>query len=138
MSNKLIYSYLLNGISSSSTVFKFKKDNYFADLSYSYLKDEDSLDIDETFNYDLGFSFGKYYRLSYGEDYDLENNENEERNVIFGINDKCWALDIKFADSLVSSDTTSSDDARRQKIFYITLTLKELFAMEQSFEVENN
>ena len=138
LSNKLIYSYLLNGISSSSTVFKFKKDNYFADLSYSYLKDEDSLDIDETFNYDLGFSFGKYYRLSYGEEYDLENNSNEERNVIFSIDDKCWALDIKFADSLVASDTTNSDDSYRQNVFYITLTLKELFAVEQSLGVGNN
>jgi len=138
LSNKVIYNYLINGVTSSSTVFTFNKDNYFANLSYSYLKDEDTLNVDEIFSYDLGFSFGKYYRLSYGEDYDLESNLKEERNVIFGINDKCWALDIKFADSLVSSDTTNSDDARRQKIFYITLTLKELFAMEQSFEVENN
>lgn len=138
LSNKMIYNYLINGITSSSSTFAFRKDNYFANLSYSYLKDEDSLDVDETFSYDLGFSFGKYYRLSYGEEYDLENHANEERELIFNIDDKCWAIDIKFADSLVASDTTSSDDAQRQKIFYVTLTLKELFAIEQSFKSETN
>lgn len=135
ISNRLIYSYLIRGISSSSSTLNFTKDDYSANIYYTYLKDEDTLERDETIKYDLGFSFGKYYKLSYKEEFDLESNNSKKREYVFNIDDRCWAVNFRFIDSLVASDTTTDEGSYRQKILYMEFNLKQLFQINQKYDV---
>jgi len=135
LSNRLIYSYLIKDITTSSTSFHFKKDQYFTNLHYSYLKKEDTLEEEKTFNYDLGFNFWKYYKTTYKEEYDLENHISKKKEYIFSIDDRCWAIDFKLIDSLVASNTTTNVDSYRQKIIYVELNLKQLFQLAQQYEL---
>ena len=138
LSNRLIYNYLIKGITSSSTTLTFKKDQYFFNTYYSYLKNKDTLIEEKNLNYDLGFSFGKYYKASYSEQYDLINHINKKKEYVFNINEKCWEIDLKFIDSLVASNTTTNIDSYRQKILYIEFNLKELFQFQQQYKVAEN
>jgi len=133
--NRLVYNHNIEDITLSSTSFTFRKDAYFLNMYYSYLQNEDTLVEDELFNYDLGVKFGKYYRLAYKEEYDLLTHESRRKEYVFNIDEKCWGINFKVIDSLVPSDTTSSDNSYRQKILYLEFNLKELFLMEQNYEL---
>ncbi len=134
LSNRLIYNYIIKGVTSSSTTFKFTKDSYFTNIYYTYLKNKSTLVEEKNLNYDLGFSFAKYYKASYKEEYDLITNTNKKKEYIFNIDKKCWAIDFKFIDSLVASDTTTTVDSYRQKILYVEFNLKELFQFDQQYK----
>jgi len=136
IANRLIYNYEIEDFTLSSTSFTFSKDAYFLNMYHSYLKDEnDETDEDELFNYDLGIKFGKYYSLSYSEEYDLLNEESKEKEYAFNIDEKCWGINLKMIDSLVPSTTTTGTDSFRQKILYVEFNLKELFLLEQEYEL---
>jgi len=137
LSNRLVYNYSINDMTSNSTIFKFSKDNYFANLSYTQLQDVDTLDEEKTFSYDVGFGFGEYYSISYEEDYDLVNHNVEERMFSFKIDEKCWAINVSLGDSLVASDTTTDENSYRQKVIYFELNLKELFQINQEYDVND-
>jgi len=135
LTNRLIYSYIIKDITSSSTSFKFEMNQYFTNMYYTYFKNIDSLEEEKTFTYDLGFSFAKHYKSSYKEEYDLLNHISKKREYIFNIDDKCWAVDFKLIDSLVASDTTTNVDSYRQKILYVEFNLKQLFQVNQKYEL---
>jgi LPS-assembly protein len=133
ISNRLIYNYSIKDFTTSSTSLTLKKDSYFANIYYTELKNEDTLIEDKNFNYDLGFSFAKYYKLSFKESYDLVDHVRDSREYMFNIDKKCWAMNFKVIDSLVASDTTTSTDSYRQKILYIEINLKQLFLIDQEY-----
>jgi len=135
LSNRLIYTYSIKDLTSSSTIATFTKNNYFTNLYYTYLKDKDTLEEEKTFSYDFGFEFAKHYKLSYKEQYDLVNHDIEKREFIFNIDDKCWAIDFKIIDSLVASNKTNNVDSYRQKIVYVEFNLKELFQFDQNYKL---
>ena len=136
LSHRLIYNYDIKDVTQSFATFNFNKDNYFFNLYYLYLQDEDTLEEDKNFNYELGFDFAKYYKLSYKEKYDLIEHVTKSRELNFNINEKCWAMNFRFVDSLVASDTTKIEsNSYRQKILYIEINLKELFIIEQQHEL---
>ncbi|MGB3750753.1 MAG: LPS-assembly protein LptD [Arcobacteraceae bacterium] len=139
IANRLIYNHEIKDVSLSSTSFTFSKDAYFLNMYYSYLQNKknknDEDDEDKLFNYDFGLKFGKYYSLAYKEEYDLLTHESKRKEYIFNIDEKCWGINFKVIDSLVPSDTTSSNGAYRQKILYLEFNLKELFLMEQEYEL---
>ena len=138
LSNRLIYTYSIKDLTSSSTIATFKKNNYFTNLYYTYLKDKDTLEEEKTFSYDLGFGFSKYYKLSFKEKYDLVNHNIDERELAFNIDEKCWAIDFKIIDSLVASNKTNNVDSYRQKIFYVEFNLKELFQFDQNYKLSES
>lgn len=145
IANRLVYNHKIKDITLSSTSFTFSKDAYFLNMYYSYLENkvnkDDEDDEDKIFNYDLGMKFGKYYSLAYKEEYDLLTHEKKRREYVFNIDEKCWGINFKVIDALIPSDTTSSDGSYRQKILYLEFNLKELFLIEQEYELnerENN
>ena len=135
LSNRLVYNYLIKDITSSSTTFKFSDDDYFTNIYYVYLKNKDTLVEQKTLNYEMGLSFGKYYKASYKEQYDLIANINKKKELVFNIDDKCWEIDFKLIDTLVASDTTTNDNSYRQKIVYVEFNLKELFQFQQQYQL---
>ncbi|MEA2017738.1 MAG: LPS-assembly protein LptD [Campylobacterota bacterium] len=126
LSNRFIYNYDINKITSSSTTFKFLKDSYFTNVYYSYLVDKNDLDKQRNINYDLGFGFSKYYKVSYKEDYDLTNSLSKKKEYMFNIDKKCWAINFKLIDSLIATNTTDNT-ILRQNIVYMEFNLKQLF-----------
>lgn len=135
LSNRFIYTYSIKDLTSSTTMATFTKNDYFANFSYSYLQDEDTREEDKTLSYKFGFNFAKYYKLSYQETYDLVDHNIEKKELVFNIDEKCWAIDFKFIDSLVASDTTTNTDAYRQKIVYVEFNLKQLFQFDQQYKL---
>lgn len=133
--HRLIYNYVIKDLTRSSATFKFAKDDYFFNMYYSYLKNKDTLEEDKTFNYDLGFSFSKYYKLAYKENYDLMDHVTKSREYMFMIDEKCWSMNFKVVDALVASDTTTTNDSFRQKILYLEINLKQLFMIDQEYEL---
>lgn len=136
LSNRFIYDYGIKDISLSSTTFKFIEDSYFANIYYGYSKNVDTLVEDKNLNFDLGFSFSKYYKLSYKKNYDLINHTSESKEYIFDINKRCWAINFKLIDQIVATDTTTADDSFRQKILYLEVNLKQLFLFDQEYELK--
>jgi LPS-assembly protein len=136
LSNRLIYDYGIKDIALSSTTLTFTQDSYFANIYYVYSKNADTLVEDKNLNFDLGFSFAKYYKLSYKENYDLINHVSESKEYIFDINQKCWSINFKLIDKIVATDTTTDDDSFRQKILYLEVNLKQLFLFNQEYEVK--
>jgi len=134
-SNRLVYNYSIKDLTSSVTTLNLKNDNYFANIYYSYSKNQDTLIEAKTLKYDLGFGFAKYYKLSYAEEYDLMTNESKSKEYIFDIDEKCWGINFRIIDSLVASNTTTTNNAYRQKILYLELNLKQLFIFDQQYEL---
>jgi LPS-assembly protein len=138
LSNRLIYNYDIKDLTSSVTTLNFRKDEYFTNIYYTYSKNKDTLIEDKTLKYDLGFGFAKYYKLSYAQEYDLITNESKNKEYIFDIDEKCWGINFRLADSLVASSTTTTSNSYRQKIFYIELNLKQLFIFDQQYELKKS
>lgn len=136
--NRAIFKYDINDFSDSSTTLKLKHDGYFLNLYYSYLKDAETLEKEKTITYNMGFDFLKYYSLSYSEEYDLINKVSQEKEYTFSIDEKCWAIDFKFINSIIASDTTSNINTYRQNILYVEFNLKQLFQMEQKYKFEES
>lgn len=139
LSNRLIYNYRAEEITTSSTTLKFLKDQYFLNMSYVNTLDIDNdtlkiVDEEKNLNYDFGLSFLNDYKLSYKEEYDFIDKTSKKKEYILNVDDKCWAIDFKFVDSLVASNTTTDVDSFRQKILYIEFNLKELFQVNQKYE----
>jgi LPS-assembly protein len=137
LSNRIIYDYSIRDMTSNSTIFTFTKNDYFTNLSYTFLKDESTLEEERTFSYDFGFSFGNYYKISYKEDYDLIEHNVDERELSFQIDEKCWGVNFILGDSLVASDTTTNENSYRQKVIYLEFNFKQLFQVTQEFDIDN-
>ncbi len=141
LSNRLIYDYRAKKMTTSSTTLKFLKDQYFVNMYYTNIivtvpdtfkiKDEE-----KNLNLNLGFSFAKYYKISYKENYDLISHVSESKEYIFDINEKCWGINFKVIDSIVATDTTTNDDSYRQKILYLEFNLKQLFLFNQEYKLK--
>jgi LPS-assembly protein len=133
LSNRLIYNYNIKKITSSSFTFKFKKNNSFLNLYYSYKKDKTTLMIQKDINYDLGINLYKYYTASYKEEYDISSKYSKKREYILNINKKCWAVNFKFIDSVIATNTTNNNTLR-QNILYMEFNLKQLFKLNQKYK----
>jgi len=140
LSSRLIYNYLIKDFTTNSATLRLEKDDYFAKIYYTHLltvNDDEISDEEKTITYNFGFNFLKYYSFSYKEEYDLIDSESNNKEYIFKIDEKCWAIDFKLIDSLVASDTTSRTNAYRQKIIYIEFNLKQLFQIEQNYKLQD-
>ena len=135
LTNRLIYNYEIKKILSSSTTLKFLKDSYFTNIAYSYIRNKDTLNENRNINYDLGFAFSKYYKMSYKENYDLTNDISKKKEYMFNIDKKCWEINFKLIDSLIATNTNLTDNSiLRQNILYMEFNLKQLFKLDQKYK----
>lgn len=137
LSNRLLYNYDLKEIVSSVSSLNLNYENSFFKLYHSYKKDLNRLidNKDEYVTYELGFDFYKYYNIAYKEEYDIINNISRKKQYIFGIDKKCWALNLKYVNSLVATSSTVIN-ATRQDIIYIEFNLKQLFDLRQNYKLK--
>jgi LPS-assembly protein len=141
VSNRSLYNHDEKMVIDSTSSLRFLKDNYFADLDYSFQKDKTN--ASEIFLYkdlpnlksitgNIGTKVLKYYTLGYKEQYDLTNHISKFKEYKVKIDKKCWALDLSFQDSLVATAITT-DKAKRQSIVYATITLKPILSFSQKY-----
>ncbi len=135
LANRLFYNYTLKEIVSSVSNINVNYENTFVKLYHSYKKDELTFLKDEYITYELGFDFYKYYSLSYKEEYDMIQDVSRKKQYIFGIDEKCWALNLKYVNSLVATNTTNGS-VTRQDILYIEFNLKQLFDLRQNYKLK--
>lgn len=133
LSNDLTYSHDLDKIVLSSTSLNYKYKQSYFETYYKHTKDKTTLDNQEDLVYTIGFNFDNGYSISYKEEIDLTSDLSRKKEYIFGIDRKCWALNLKLADSVVATDTVDNS-VDRQKIVYVEFNLKELFMLEQQYK----
>jgi len=133
LSNDLHYSHDLNKIVSSATTLNYKYKKAYLNSYYKYTKDKISFDNQEDLVYTVGFKFDNNYSIEYKEEIDLSSDISTKKEYIFGIDKKCWALRLKYADSVVATNTLD-DSVDRQHIIYIEFNLKQLFNLQQKYK----
>ncbi|MCD4759042.1 MAG: LPS-assembly protein LptD [Arcobacteraceae bacterium] len=135
IANRLFYNYDLKDIISSVSNLNLNYENSFLKLYHSYKKDETTFLKDEYITYSLGFNFYKYYNISYMEEYDMIQDISRKKQYIFGIDKKCWALNLKYVNSLVATNTTDGS-VTRQDVVYVEFNLKQLFDLRQNYKLK--
>ncbi len=144
LSNRILYNHQENVVLDSSTSASFNKDNFISNIYYSFSKDTSLLNSNsESYTYknlpysksmtvQLGYKFNKYYQLLYKEEYDLVTQVSKLKEYTFNIDKKCWGMNIKLADNLVATATTTNH-AIRQNIIYMQFTLKPIVTINQEY-----
>jgi LPS-assembly protein len=135
VANRLFYNYDLKDIVSSVSSLNLNYENTFMNLYHSYKKDETTFLKDEYITYTLGFNFYKYYNISYMEEYDMIQDISRKKQYVFGIDKKCWAVNLRYVNSLVATNTTDGS-VTRQDIVYIEFNLKQLFDLRQNYKLK--
>jgi len=149
LSNRLLFNHQENIIINSSSSIKFDKDAFISSIDYTYSKDTSGVsssaesysyrDLADTkaLAYSLGYKLNKSYMLSYMEQRDLVSGISNKKEYILDIDKKCWALNIKLADDLVTAATTTNN-AIRQNVFYVEVILKPILTLNQKYIQKNN
>ena len=134
ISNRIVYNHKVKRITSSSTTLDFKNDGYFAGATYTDARSSTTGDAtSRTLKYNFGIDFYKHYKVKYNEEYDLVDDISKKKTYSLNIDKKCWAVNFEFADSYVATNTTDNS-VLRQNILYIKFTLKQLFAINQTYK----
>jgi LPS-assembly protein len=131
--NRFYYDYNLEKIVRSTSLLQYNGDDIYTRLYYNFSKNKTTLQNQEDFVFQIGYDFNKYYGASYKEEYDLTHNTNKKREYTFHINQKCWALNLKYVNSVVATNTVNRD-SKRQNIIYIEIQLRELLNFNQQFK----
>jgi len=141
LSNRLLYNHDDKMVIKSTYAFKYKKDDSFINIDYSYAKNKEvgqenlsyrDVNSTESITTNIGTKVLKYYTISYKEQYNITNKESGIKEYLLSIDKKCWRLDLKLADNLIASATTTQK-ARRQNIIYATITLKPIVTIKQVY-----
>jgi LPS-assembly protein len=139
LSNRILYNHDDKKVIESSSNASFIKDGFHLKLNHYFSKEtphSNKLDT-KSYIFDIGYKFDRFYTTSYKRYYDIHNSQLTKQELVFNIDKKCWAMDIKLEDSLVAiaSDTT---DALRQKIIYLQLYLKPIGGIKQQYKQKIN
>jgi len=123
LSNSLIYSHEDNLLKKSTYALRLSRNGFFTNVDYSYSKTSNDADELKSITGHIGTKVLKYYTVSYKEQYNITDKVKNIKEYELIIDKKCWSLGIKLADNLVATSTTDQK-ARRQNIFYTTISLK--------------
>jgi len=137
ISNKLLYSNLDNKLVESSSSFSLNYLNYFFKASHYMSKDTPNSGKEnlESYTVNTGFSFYKDYKLSYIENYNLEDDIRSRQGFVFNVKDKCWSLDVSLEKTVIPTVSTTTN-SRKQDIIYVQLMLKPLGGIKQQYKIK--
>jgi len=133
LNNDLFYSHDLNKIVSSSTTLNYTYDQINFQTYYKHNKDKITLDNQESLVYTIGVNFDKNYSLSYSQEIDLNSDITRRKEYKFGIDKKCWALNLKYTDSAIAS-ATIDNSVDRQDIIYLEFNFKNLYKLNHQYK----
>ena len=144
ISNRFIYNQKEKIIINNAYSFDYKIDDFYTKFEYTSIIDEDentNLFKDGINNKSISFEISnkiyKYYTLKYNEKYDITNKIIKVKKYTLNTNKKCWNLDLSYSNNLLATATTT-DKALRQKVLYVTLTLKPIVSVKQKYIKEES
>ena len=129
--NRVVYSNLDNELVESTTSFSLDYSNYFLKMSYYMSKNTPNSGKEnlESYVVNTGFDFFNDYSIAYYENYNIEESLRNKQGVRFGIDDKCWRVDLSF-EKRIEPTSSKNLSSIEQDIVYLTLTLKPFGALK--------
>jgi len=139
ISNRFIYNQKEKIIINNSYSLEFKKDNIKTKIDYASILNKDDISgfykggiSNKSVSIELSDKIYKYYTIGFNEKYDITNKTTSSRKYGLAIDRKCWNLELSYTDSLLATATTDNK-ALRQKILYVTITLKPIVSIKQKY-----
>lgn len=129
--NRLVYNDIDKELVESSSSFTLNYLSYFLNLDYYMSKNTDNSSRDDLESYTIktGFGFYEDYKLSYYENYNIEDDIRSKQGLALNIDDKCWAFNISI-EKEIEATSSSSSSTTEQNIIYFRLTLKPFITFE--------
>ena len=137
--NSLTYNFQDNKLIESSSSFNLTYENFYLKLGHYMSRDTDNSGLEELESYqiDAKYKISNDYSIGYYTSYNMEEKIRSKQSFIFGIDDKCWNLDLKYEKEITASSTTDGDPIE-QDIIYIELFLKPLGGLIQEYELKKD
>ncbi len=135
ISNKIKYSNKKNKIISSITELEDKNDYFKLNLKHNQTQEDDENDLkkDESIIIDISLKFNRYYTAGYRQNYNIEDDLSSIKEYFLNINKRCWAVDLKFTDQLVSAPTITNN-AVRENTIYLNFTMKPIGEVDSAYQ----
>jgi LPS-assembly protein len=139
LNNRLLYSHQDNELIENSSSVSLTYLDYYLRLGYYMSKDTPNSGKEdlESYTIDTGFGFWRDYKLSYYENYNIEEQTRSKQGIKFNITDKCWDLSLRFEKEIEPASSTR-DTSKEQDIIYLELVLKPLGGLQQSYKVNDS
>lgn len=112
-------------------------------LGYYKSKDTDNVFNDredlESYRVITSYKIAKDYKVSFYENYNLQDNIRSKQGISFNIDDSCWNIDLKYENEVVPSTRINDEsyDAIDQKIIFVNVMLKPLGGLKQKYKMED-
>ena len=137
ISNRMIYNQEDEEVILSSSSFSIAKD--WASLTTTHYSSKPTTNTSygnsESMTLSASVKPTKRVTLTYENNYNLLNDESSKESYILDYDEKCWSINLKLEDSLITSSSTTSS-AVRQDILYVSFELKPLggYQFKQKFD----
>jgi len=137
--NRLIYNHPDKKIIESSSSLSFIYDKFDINLGHYRSERTPTSGKEKLHSYNLDFKYNisDRYSVGYYTNYNIEDNLRNRQAFTFGIDDKCWSLDLKFEKEIVAASTTNQTPIN-QDIVYLELMLIPLGGIKQEYEVQRD
>ena len=139
ISNRVTYNREEKITIKNASTFDYNIDTFHTNIAYtSILNKDDETNLykdginNKSVSIELSDRIYKYYTLKYNENYDITNKIVKIKKYTINTNKKCWNFDLAFSDELIARATTTNK-AQRQKVIYMTITLKPIVSLKQKF-----
>ncbi len=131
ISNRVIYNQEDNEFILSSSSFSLAKNGTSLKTTHYNTKSTQNTSYgnSESMTLEASLQANKRITLSYKNSYDLRSDESSKETYSLTYNEKCWSVNLRLEDSLVTSSSTTSS-AVRQNILYVNFELKPLGGYE--------
>ncbi|MGM0518243.1 MAG: LPS-assembly protein LptD [Campylobacterota bacterium] len=152
LENFLKYSYDYGSVSTKN-IYNMQDDKFIensASFSYSYndltfsmgyykSKESENSGLENLESYRLSTTYDitNTNSITYYENYNIQDSIRNKQGVGFGIDERCWGLNLKYEKEVIPS-TSINQRGIKQNILYIQLQLKPLGGVKQKYEFEDN
>lgn len=112
-------------------------------LGYYKSKDTDNIFNDredlESYRVITSYKLARDYKVSFYENYNLQDNIRSKQGISFNIDDSCWNIDLRYENEVVPSSRINDESyaAIDQKIVFINIMLKPLGGIKQKYKMED-
>ena len=138
VSGKVIYNVEDSKVTESSANTTISHNNVSLGLGYYKSKNTPTSNKEdlESYNVTASYQVAKDYKLSYFENYNLQDKIRSRQGIGLNIDDSCWNLDIRYENEVIP---TSSYDPTgiEQRVVFVNLILKPIGGIKQKYRMED-
>lgn len=139
ITNKIIYNVEDKHFTENTSSFTYKYEDFDLSLGYYKSKKTDNSNKEEleSFRINTSYDISNDYKISYYENYNIQEKLRNKQGIGVDIYDRCWALGLKYEKEVIPS-TSSNSEGIRQNILYINLELKPLGGIKQKYKFKDS